>query len=120
MKKEVIAAPAIEKYMVFFDFDRSDLTIEAADILKKVADNAKKGNVVRIELTGHTDRVGSKEYNMKLSQRRANTVKKQLVRLGLSAAEINTIAKGESEPLVPTADGVREAQNRRVEIVYGK
>ena len=119
-KKEVVAAPAVEKYMVFFDFNRSDLTIEAADILKKVADNAEKGKIVRLELTGHADRAGGDAYNMKLSQRRADAVKKQLVRLGLPAAEISTVAKGEREPLVPTADGVREPQNRRVEIVYGK
>ena len=118
---EVVAAPAVEKFMVFFDFDRSDLTIEAADILKKVADNAKAGKVTSIELTGHADRAGSDAYNMKLSQRRANAVKKQLIRLGLPAAEIDTVAKGERPPLlVQTGDGVREPQNRRVEIVYGK
>jgi outer membrane protein OmpA-like peptidoglycan-associated protein len=118
--KEVVAAPAIEKYMVFFDFDRSDLTIEAADILKKVADNAKSGKVTRIELTGHADRAGKDGYNQKLSERRAETVKKQLIRLGLPTDEIETSAKGEREPLVATNDGVREPQNRRVEIVYGK
>jgi outer membrane protein OmpA-like peptidoglycan-associated protein len=118
---EVIAAPAVEKYMVFFDFDRSDLTIEAADILKKVVDNAKAGKVTSIELTGHADRAGSDAYNIKLSERRANAVKKQLIRLGLPAAEIDTVAKGERPPLlVQTGDGVREPQNRRVEIVYGK
>lgn len=114
-----VAAPAIEKYMVFFDFDRSDLTIEAADILKKVAENAEKGKVTRIELTGHADRAGKDGYNQKLSARRAETVKKQLMRLGLPASEIATSAKGEREPLVQTNDGVREPQNRRVEIVYG-
>lgn len=116
---EVVEAPAIEKYMVFFDFDRSDITIEAADILKKVADNAEKGKVTRIELTGHADRAGKDKYNEKLSARRAEAVKKQLMRLGLPESEIATSAKGEREPLVQTGDGVREPQNRRVEIVYG-
>lgn len=119
-KKEVIAAPAVEKYMVFFDFDRSDLTIEAVDILKKVVDNAKKGKVTSLEVTGHADRAGSDKYNMRLSQRRADAVKKQLIRLGLPGSEITTVAKGERQPLVPTKDGVREPQNRRVEILYGK
>lgn len=117
---EVVEAPAIEKYMVFFDFDRSDITIEAADILQKVAENAEKGKVTRIELTGHADRAGKEGYNQKLSARRAEAVKKQLVRLGLPASDIVTSAKGETSPLVSTNDGVREPQNRRVEIVYGK
>ena len=120
MKKEVISAPVVEKYMVFFDFDRSDITIEAADILKKVVDNAKKGKVTSLEVTGHADRAGSDKYNMRLAQRRADAVKKQLIRLGLPGAEITTAAKGERDPLVPTKDGVREPQNRRVEILYGK
>ncbi len=115
-----MVAPAIDKYMVFFDFDRSDITIEAADILKKVSENAEKGKVTRIELTGHADRAGKEGYNQKLSARRAAEVKKQLVRLGLPASDIATSAKGETAPLVPTGDGVREPQNRRVEIIYGK
>jgi outer membrane protein OmpA-like peptidoglycan-associated protein len=68
-------------------------------------------------LTGHADRAGPSDYNFGLSRRRADAVKAELVRLGVSSAEITTEAKGESEPLVPTADGVPEAQNRRVEIL---
>jgi outer membrane protein OmpA-like peptidoglycan-associated protein len=89
-------------------------------VLAQVAENAKKGKVAKITCVGHTDRSGSEAYNMGLSQRRANNVKAELVRLGLSAKEIATVAKGEANPLVPTKDGVREAQNRRVEIMFGK
>ena len=116
----VAAEPAADKYMVFFDFNRSDLTVEAASILDTVAQNAKNGKVVSIDLTGHADRAGSEAYNMRLSQRRAETVKKHLARLGVPMSEIATHAKGETDPLVPTNDGVREPQNRRVEILYGK
>jgi outer membrane protein OmpA-like peptidoglycan-associated protein len=59
---------------------------------------------------------GTAAYNQKLSVRRADAVKAELVRLGVPAASITAIGRGESNPLVPTADGVREPQNRRVEI----
>lgn len=109
---------APRSYLVFFDFDRSDLTPEASNIVKTAADNAKAGNVTRIDVTGHADRSGSDQYNLRLSQRRAQTVQAELVRDGVPADQISVSAKGESEPLVPTSDGVREPQNRRVEIVY--
>jgi outer membrane protein OmpA-like peptidoglycan-associated protein len=111
------AAPKEEEFIVFFDFDSSALTPEARNILRSAADAAKKGNYTRIVLTGHADRAGPSDYNFGLSRRRADAVKAELVRLGVSSAEITTEAKGESEPLVPTADGVPEAQNRRVEIL---
>lgn len=117
---EPVAAPVPQKYMVFFDWNRSDITIEAADILKTVADNVKRGQQVQLDLTGHADRSGPDGYNQKLSQKRADAVKKHLIRLGVSATDIETFAKGESSPLVSTDDGVREPQNRRVEIVFGK
>jgi len=78
---------------------------------------AKQGNAARVSLTGHADRSGSDKYNMALSLKRANAVKDQLVKQGIPADQISVVGKGESEPLVPTPDGVREPQNRRVEIV---
>ena len=71
----------------------------------------------RVGVTGHADKSGSDAYNMALSLRRANNVKDELVRDGVPAASIVVVGRGESQPLVPTADGVREPQNRRVEIV---
>ena len=65
----------------------------------------------------HADRSGPENYNMALSLRRANAVKDALVREGVPATAISVVGKGETQPLVPTADGVREPQNRRVEIV---
>lgn len=109
--------PQPEEFLVFFDFDSSKLTQEALNIVRSAADAAKKGNYTRIVLTGHADRAGPVDYNFGLSRRRADAVKAELVRLGVSASEISTEAKGETEPLVPTADGVPEAQNRRVEIL---
>jgi len=73
--------------------------------------------VTRIELTGHADRSGAPAYNQTLSEKRGAAVRNALVHLGIPAADITVIGKGEASPLVPTADGVREPQNRRVEIV---
>lgn len=104
-------------FMVFFDWDRSDVTAEADAILNDAAAYAKTTGAVRIGATGHADRSGTDEYNMALSMRRANAVKARLLALGVPESEISIDAKGEREPLVPTDDGVREPQNRRVEIV---
>jgi len=105
-------------YVVFFDWDRTDLRDDARDIIRTAVDNLEAvGGVVRIVLTGHADRSGPDAYNLRLSQRRADSVKQELQRLGVSKQEISTIAKGESEPLVATDDGIREPRNRRVEII---
>jgi outer membrane protein OmpA-like peptidoglycan-associated protein len=104
-------------YLVFFDWNSAQVTPEGANIIREAATNAKTLNVTRLEVTGHADRSGSPAYNQKLSLRRAQAVKNALVQLGVPDNEISVVGKGESAPLVPTADGVREPQNRRVEIV---
>ncbi|MBM3535682.1 MAG: OmpA family protein [Alphaproteobacteria bacterium] len=110
-------APAAPKtFLVFFDFDKSDITPEAARIIKQASDEAKKGNV-RIVVTGHADRAGPTDYNQRLSERRAAAVRAGLVREGVAGNTIQTSGRGENENMVPTADGVREPRNRRVEIV---
>ena len=109
--------PPVHNYLVFFDFDKSSLTPRAMDIVREAANVAKAGQNARVTCTGHTDAAGSANYNMALSLRRANTVKDALVREGVPATAITVIGKGKMELLVPTKDGVREPQNRRVEIV---
>ncbi|MEO8558252.1 MAG: OmpA family protein [Rhodospirillales bacterium] len=117
----VVQAPppqaVTRNYLVFFDFDKSDIMPQAFIIIREAANNARAGAVQRLNVTGHTDRAGQEGYNLALSLRRANAVKDVLIREGLSADQIVVIGKGETELLVPTADGVRAAQNRRVEIV---
>jgi len=108
------AAPS---YMVFFDWDRSNLSQQALATIQQAANTYKTKGSARITATGHADRSGPENYNMALSLRRANAVKDALVRDGVPATAISVIGKGETQPLVPTADGVREPQNRRVEIV---
>jgi len=110
-------AQQVQSFMVFFDFDRSNITPTAATTIRQAAAQAKSGQKTRIGVTGHADRSGSDAYNMALSLRRANAVKDALVREGIPAANITVVGRGESQPLVQTPDGVREPQNRRVEIV---
>jgi OOP family OmpA-OmpF porin len=110
-------AEAAKSYLVFFDFDKSDLTPEALKIVRAAADNATKSNATKLEVTGHTDTSGSDAYNMRLSKRRAVSVEEELVKDGVPRQEIAIFAKGKREPLVPTGDGVKEPQNRRVQIV---
>ena len=111
------AAPVARTYLVFFDWDRADLTDRARQIIGDAAQNARNTRSTRIEVSGHADRSGTPQYNQRLSQRRGEAVAAELVRQGVSRNEIGVQAFGESRPLVPTADNVREPQNRRVEIV---
>jgi len=114
------AAPAPEPartYLVFFDWDRSDLTARARQIVAEAASASTHVQTTRIEVNGYTDLSGTAAYNQKLSVRRAQSVEAELVRDGVSQSEISIHGYGESNPLVPTAKGVREPQNRRVEII---
>jgi len=104
-------------FMVFFDWDRSNLSQQALATIKQAADAFKAKGNARITATGHTDTSGPEAYNMALSLRRANAVKDALVREGVPAQAISVIGRGEQGLLVQTGDGVREPQNRRVEIV---
>ena len=110
----VVAPPS---FMVFFDWDRSNLSQQALNTIKQAAAAFKSKGNARITATGHTDTSGPEAYNMALSLRRANAVKDALVREGVPAQAITVIGRGEAGLLVQTADGVREPQNRRVEIV---
>jgi outer membrane protein OmpA-like peptidoglycan-associated protein/opacity protein-like surface antigen len=106
-------------YIVFFDWDKSDLRPDAASVLDNaVAQYANCGNT-RVMLAGHADRSGTTTYNVGLSQRRNTTVRGYLESKGISDGAIATQAFGETAPRVQTADGEREPQNRRVEVSYG-
>ncbi len=119
---EPVATPcATGPYIVFFDFDQSNITPEAATILDNAVSayaNTSCRNVP-IMLAGHTDTSGSASYNVGLSQRRNESVRAYLESRNVPAAAISSEAFGETKLRVDTADGVRELQNRRVEITYG-
>ncbi len=110
-------AQAARTYLVFFDWDRADLTDRARQIIAEAAQATTRVQVTRIEVSGYTDTSGTPRYNQGLSVRRAQNVASELVRLGVPRQSITVQGFGETRLLVPTAKGVREPQNRRVEIV---
>ena len=107
-------------YLVFFEFDKSDITPEAASILDNAATAYGDCGSAQVEIRGYTDTSGSPKYNMGLSQRRSDSVSAYMQSKGISSGVITTKAFGETNLRVQTADGVRELQNRRVEITYGQ
>ena len=112
--------PAASPYfMVFFDWDRSNLSAQAQATLQQAAATFKARGNVGVNVVGHTDTSGPDGYNMALSLRRANVVKDSLVQQGVPPAAITTTGVGKSGLLVQTGDGVREPQNRRAEIMVG-
>ena len=124
MVAQEIAPPApapdyVHNYVVFFDFDRSNLTPEAREIVSHAVQTARMNGPVRVTVTGHTDTVGSHQYNQALSERRAMAVKNEMVRMGFNSSEIATSGRSFDDPLVATGPGVREPQNRRAMINIG-
>ena len=91
----VVAPPS---FMVFFDWDRSNLSQQALNTIQQAADAFKTKGNARITATGHTDTSGPESYNMALSLRRANAVKDALVRDGVPAPAITVVGKGEKRP----------------------
>ncbi|MDF1735603.1 MAG: outer membrane beta-barrel protein [Minwuia sp.] len=105
-----------QTYVVFFATDSATLSPESRGIVAQASTQAKADKAKLIELTGHTDRAGPAAYNLRLSQRRAENTAVELRNSGVTA-EMKLYAKGETQPEVPTADGVANQRNRRVEIV---
>lgn len=104
-------------YLFYFPWDARKIDGKAADELKYIASSLITGNEpYEVVINGHADRSGSDEYNMELSRQRAEFIRNELVGKGVAATRISYFAFGESDPLIPTDDGVREPQNRRVEI----
>ena len=110
-------APNVRTWLVFFDWDRADLTARAREIVAGAAGSAGSAKTTRIEVYGHADPSGTEAYNQALSVRRAQAVAAELIRDGVPKSEIDVQGFGNLRPLVPAAAGVREPQNRRVEIV---
>ena len=106
------------KYIVFFDWDEHSLNPGANAILDAAAEEAKGRDLTSIDLVGHTDTSGSRDYNQKLSMKRANIVRDAMVQRGVNAGTLSVNHRGENELLVETADGVREPANRRTEITF--
>jgi outer membrane protein OmpA-like peptidoglycan-associated protein len=122
-----VAAPAVmpapgpvarRVFLVFFDWDRATITAEGMRIVQQAAEAYKSGAPVQLQVTGYTDASGSAGYNQRLSERRANAVADALARSGVQRNDMMVSGRGKNDLRVPTADGVREPQNRRVEIIF--
>jgi OmpA family len=105
------------QFVVFFPTDEATLSPDAARVVDEAAAEYQRAGAAQITVTGHTDTVGSAAYNLELSERRAEVVANELIRRGVPATDIVTVGRGEEDLLIPTADGVNEPRNRRVEIV---
>jgi peptidoglycan-associated lipoprotein len=98
---------------VFFDFDRSDLTPEAQDTIEKVAAWLKTYPDVTLTVEGHCDERGTREYNLALGERRANSVTSYMVALGIDANRVSNLSYGKERPAVLGSNEAAWAQNRR-------
>jgi outer membrane protein OmpA-like peptidoglycan-associated protein len=110
------ATSSSDAYNVYFHFDKSNLTVKAQDVVTAAVSATQGGQAGRVALIGKADLAGTDPYNMALSQRRADTVRNALVAGGVPADRIDTRWDGDRNPPVPTAAGVRDAQNRVVEV----
>jgi outer membrane protein OmpA-like peptidoglycan-associated protein len=110
--------PLPEGGNVYFDFDQATLRPDAETALNSMVSDIQGRQLAGITVVGHADRAGPEEYNMQLSERRSNTVAAELVRAGIPAQVIDTEWFGETQPAVPTADGVPEQANRRVVVDF--
>lgn len=112
------AQPArAETFTLYFVEGKDVLTDESRRQVDKTLAEIAQRPVPDVLVVGHTDAVGSQAANDALAQQRADFIRNKLIRLGVPAANIQVIARGKRAPLVPTADGVAEPRNRRVEII---
>ena len=111
--------PPVQKvFLVFFDWDKYNITAEGERIIELAAQQYKAGGSVKLQVTGYTDTTGSYAYNQRLSERRANAVATRLTALGVARSDMSVAGRSFNDLRVPTPPGVREPQNRRVEILF--
>ena len=111
------AAPAGVN-VVYFDYDSFTLKPEARAVLERNAAHLQSNKQFKVQLEGHTDDRGGREYNLALGQKRAETVRRALTLLGVSDAQVEAVSFGKEKPAASGADEATYAKNRRVEIKY--
>ncbi len=118
--EDVIYEPTASEMgnIVFFEFDSSELRAEDTDIVASHARELSMNSSLSVRLEGHTDERGSREYNIGLGERRAQTIRRLLLIQGASASQVSTVSFGEERPAVEGSNEAAYAQNRRVEIAY--
>lgn len=107
-----------ERSVVYFDYDSSEISPEYVSVVAAHAAYLAKYQSARVRLEGHTDERGSREYNIGLGERRAQTVRRALMLQGVAEGQITTVSYGEERPAVPGSDEAAYAKNRRVELVH--
>lgn len=112
------APGTVGQFMIFFDWGKPDINRDAQILLDQVVAAYKSYPSARLQLTGHSDRSGPSAVNRAAGLKRAEQVRSYLAAKGIPASAIRVSSEGEDRPLVPTEDGVREVQNRRVEIQF--
>ena len=114
------ASNPLSKTVVYFDYDSSEIHADDRPVVEAHAAKLAATHGLIVTLEGHADERGSREYNLALGERRAQTVKKQMILLGVAADQIRTVSYGEERPADPGHDEAAYSKNRRVEIVYAK
>jgi peptidoglycan-associated lipoprotein len=111
--------PAGVATVIYFDFDRSEIRPEYANVISAHAKHMATFGAARVRLEGHTDERGSREYNIALGERRAQAVRRALMLQGTADVQLTTVSYGEERPAAEGSDESAYEKNRRVEIVYG-
>jgi peptidoglycan-associated lipoprotein len=111
-------AGLLAKRVVYFDFDSSEIKGEGTDIVGAHAKYLASHPTARVRLEGHTDDRGSREYNIGLGERRAQSVRRALLLQGATEAQLSTVSYGAERPAVAGHDETAWSKNRRVEVVY--
>lgn len=106
--------------IIYFDYDRAEIKPEYASVVAANAKYLNAGSARKVRLEGHTDERGSREYNIGLGERRAQSVRRALLLQGVTEDQITTVSYGEERPAVPGSDEAAGAKNRRVELVYAR
>lgn len=112
---QIAAAP--DPFTVYFAFDSAAVDAAGNGVIDDAVATADDLGIVDFSITGHADRSGAEDYNLQLSLLRADAIRSALIARGVKEGGISVAGRGEAEPAVPTADGVREPANRRVEII---
>ena len=111
-------AGLLAKRVIYFDFDSSEIKGDGTDIVGAHAKYLANNPTARVRLEGHTDDRGSREYNIGLGERRAQSVRRALLLQGATEAQLSTVSYGAERPAVAGHDEAAWSKNRRVEIVY--
>ncbi len=106
-----------EKFILYFETGTTKLTTKSRQALEEVIAAIKRRQAITIRVSGHTDTVGSDEYNNKLARDRSTFVERLLLQIGVPADQMSVSSHGKGNPLIPTPDGIAEPRNRRVEII---